>query len=319
LSYQPSPISDVPERRVTRLVQAAKQRRLVLYIGAGISMGPPSCGPAGPALADVLRPFVARMLGVDEVEVADLSLEALAERVAVEVPDRLDELRELAAVAFDFRGIEPNFGHEMVALLIRERLVEAITVNWDCRIERAGARAEAVIAGVATLAESLQLGHRLPLYKVHGCATVHRRWPLRKRTSTGLRRELIRGDGRHLRVQFAAHREIVTGRDLILGVVLELDGRPVRCGKAPLRSSAAALTPREREVVALVALGGRRREIAAQLFISEATVKTHLRNAMHKLDVHSQAQLVAVALTQGLIELEPRGRGRVGIVAEPHR
>jgi DNA-binding CsgD family transcriptional regulator len=120
-------------------------------------------------------------------------------------------------------------------------------------------------------------------------------------------------------VQFAAHREIVTGRDLILGVVLELDGRPVRCGKAPLRSSAAALTPREREVVALVALGGRRREIAAQLFISEATVKTHLRNAMHKLDVHSQAQLVAVALTQGLIELEPRGRGRVGIVAEPHR
>jgi PAS domain S-box-containing protein len=136
-------------------------------------------------------------------------------------------------------------------------------------------------------------------------------------------RELIRGDGRHLRVQFAAHREIVTGRDLILGVVLDLDGRPVRCGKAPLRSSAAALTPREREVVALVALGGRRREIAAQLFISEATVKTHLRNAMHKLDVHSQAQLVAVALTQGLIELEPRqaaegsGPSR-SLTAEPH-
>ena len=36
----------------------------------------------------------------------------------------------------------------------------------------------------------------------------------------------------------------------------------------------------------------------------DATVKTHLRNAMHKLDVHSQAQLVAVALTTGMIELE---------------
>jgi PAS domain S-box-containing protein len=118
-------------------------------------------------------------------------------------------------------------------------------------------------------------------------------------------RELIRGDGRHVRVQFAAHREIVTDRDLVLGVVLELDARPMRCGKGPIGASAAALTPREREVVALVALGGRRREIAAQLFISEATVKTHLRNAMHKLDVHSQAQLVAVALTHGLIELEP--------------
>ena len=142
-------------------------------------------------------------------------------------------------------------------------------------------------------------------------------WELLRTGRLNGERELIRGDGRHVRVQFAAHREIVTGRDLILGVVLELDGRPMRCGKAPVDASAAALTPREREVVALVALGGRRREIAAQLFISEATVKTHLRNAMHKLDVHSQAQLVAVALTQGLIELEPhRGRGRVGIVAE---
>jgi PAS domain S-box-containing protein len=137
-------------------------------------------------------------------------------------------------------------------------------------------------------------------------------------------RELVRGDGRHVRVQVAAHREIVTDRDLILGVLLELDGRPMRCGKGPVGASAAALTPREREVVTLVALGGRRREIAGQLFISEATVKTHLRNAMHKLDVHSQAQLVAVALTQGLIELEPgeaaKGSGSSrSLTAEPHR
>jgi PAS domain S-box-containing protein len=133
-------------------------------------------------------------------------------------------------------------------------------------------------------------------------------------------RELIRGDGRHARVQFAAHREVVTGRELILGVVLELDGRPMRCGKAPADARAAAVTVREREVVALVALGCRRREIAAQLFISEATVKTHLRNAMHKLDVHSQAQLVAVALTRGLIELEQhQARKGSGSSRKPHR
>jgi PAS domain S-box-containing protein len=133
-------------------------------------------------------------------------------------------------------------------------------------------------------------------------------------------RELIRGDGRHARVQFAAHRAVVTGRDLILGVVLELDGRPMRCGKAPVDASPTALTGREREVVALVALGRRRREIAAQLFISDATVKTHLRNAMQKLDVHSQAQLVAVALTRGLIELEqhPATEGS-GSSRKPHR
>jgi DNA-binding CsgD family transcriptional regulator len=131
--------------------------------------------------------------------------------------------------------------------------------------------------------------------------------------------ELIRGDGRRVRVQFAAHREVVTGRDLILGVVLELDGRPMRCGEASVDASPRALTGREREVVALVALGRRRREIAAQLFISDATVKTHLRNAMHKLDVHSQAQLVAVALTRGLIELEqhPAAEGS-GSTRKPH-
>ena len=133
-------------------------------------------------------------------------------------------------------------------------------------------------------------------------------------------RELIRGDGRHARVQFAAHREVVTGRDLILGVVLELDGRPMRCGKSPVDATPTALTGREREVVALVALGRRRREIAAQLFISDATVKTHLRNAMHKLDVHSQAQLVAVALTSGLIELEPHQAAEgSGSTRKPHR
>lgn len=119
-------------------------------------------------------------------------------------------------------------------------------------------------------------------------------------------RQMIRADGRHVRAQFAAHREIVTGRDLVLGVVLDLDARPMRCGKTDIDATAPALTPREREVVALVAMGRRRREIADELFISDSTVKTHLRNAMHKLDARSQAQLVAVALAMGLIEPEQR-------------
>jgi PAS domain S-box-containing protein len=117
-------------------------------------------------------------------------------------------------------------------------------------------------------------------------------------------REMVRADGRHVRAQFAAHREIVTGRDLVLGVVLDLETRPMRCGEDSADTSRPALTPREREVVALVAMGRRRREIADELFISDSTVKTHLRNAMHRLEVHSQAQLVAVALARGLIETE---------------
>jgi hypothetical protein len=86
-------------------------------------------------------------------------------------PDRLEELRARAAQAFDFKGMEPNFGHEVSALLLREGLIQLISVNWDCAVERAGQRADVRIQGVATAAECIQLVQQLPLYKVHGCAT----------------------------------------------------------------------------------------------------------------------------------------------------
>lgn len=175
-AYQPAPLDEAPEGRFVQLVQAAKQRRLVLYLGAGISMAPPACGPTGPTLAETLRPFVARILGTDGKDLAGLSLEALAQRVADEECQRLDELRVRAAEAFDFRGIVPNFAHEAAALLLREGLVQVISVNWDCGVERAGLEAGVGIQGVADLAESIQLAHKLPLYKVHGCAT--RPWTL---------------------------------------------------------------------------------------------------------------------------------------------
>jgi hypothetical protein len=176
MPYVSAPLADAPDGCFTQLVRAAKQRRLVVYLGAGISMSPPSCGPTGPAVADALRPFVARMVNAHDDDLDGLTLEELAQKVADGASERLAELRERAAVAFDFRGIAPNFGHEAAAILLREGLVQLISVNWDCGIERAGARAGVDIQGVADLAESVQLSHSLPLYKVHGCAT--RPWTL---------------------------------------------------------------------------------------------------------------------------------------------
>jgi DNA-binding NarL/FixJ family response regulator len=60
------------------------------------------------------------------------------------------------------------------------------------------------------------------------------------------------------------------------------------------------LTPREREVVALVALGFTNPDIAERLVISPATSKTHVNRAMLKLGVHDRAQLVAFAFHAGL-------------------
>jgi DNA-binding NarL/FixJ family response regulator len=58
----------------------------------------------------------------------------------------------------------------------------------------------------------------------------------------------------------------------------------------------AALTPREREVLACLADGDGRRDVAERLYLSANTVRTHLQNLMAKLGVHST--LEAVALTR---------------------
>ena len=61
------------------------------------------------------------------------------------------------------------------------------------------------------------------------------------------------------------------------------------------------LTEREREIVALAALGSSNQDIAEQLFLSPLTVKTHVNRAMAKLGVRDRAQLVVLAYQTGLV------------------
>jgi DNA-binding NarL/FixJ family response regulator len=76
---------------------------------------------------------------------------------------------------------------------------------------------------------------------------------------------------------------------------------------APDRAPAAApdslamLTEREREVVALVALGLSNEDIAQRLFVSPLTAKTHVNRAMSKLGARDRAQLVVAAYQSGLV------------------
>ena len=60
------------------------------------------------------------------------------------------------------------------------------------------------------------------------------------------------------------------------------------------------LTEREMEVLKLVARGMNNRDIAKELFISEATVKNHVRNILEKLQIHSRMEAVMIA-TPGLL------------------
>lgn len=67
------------------------------------------------------------------------------------------------------------------------------------------------------------------------------------------------------------------------------------------RATLASLTDREREILALAARGLSNDEIGAALFISPATVKTHLARVMGKADAHDRAQLVVFAYESGLV------------------
>ena len=66
---------------------------------------------------------------------------------------------------------------------------------------------------------------------------------------------------------------------------------------------APRLTEREMEVLRLVARGLGNREIARELFISENTVKNHVRNILEKLQLHSRMEAVVYAVREKLLEI----------------
>lgn len=114
--------------------------------------------------------------------------------------------------------------------------------------------------------------------------------------------ELVCADGTHVAVQWAATTEVVTGQKLTLVVALSTSRWGARFRRTiPPRTEPQTLSGRERQIVRLIAFGDTGPEIADQLQISHATVRTHVRNAMEKTDARSRAHLVAKALGYGLV------------------
>ena len=67
----------------------------------------------------------------------------------------------------------------------------------------------------------------------------------------------------------------------------------------------SVLSPREREVMALLAEGLNGPQIAERLFIAPATVRTHVENSMQKLEARTRVHAIAIALRQGMLEKIP--------------
>jgi DNA-binding NarL/FixJ family response regulator len=72
------------------------------------------------------------------------------------------------------------------------------------------------------------------------------------------------------------------------------------------RSEEAGLSPREREILGLLADGRTQGQIATELVISSKTVATHIQHILSKLGVHTRAQAVSLAFRRGLVEPDVR-------------
>lgn len=103
-----------------------------------------------------------------------------------------------------------------------------------------------------------------------------------------------------------AIRTIVAGQTYlsprIAGVVVE---GLVQQGEPGERTGGAALTPREREVLQLLAEGMATKQVAHHLGASIKTIETHRRQIMTKLELDSVAELTKYAIREGLTSLEP--------------
>lgn len=97
-------------------------------------------------------------------------------------------------------------------------------------------------------------------------------------------------------------RAVAANQSLISPVLAsKLMAEYARAGREEEQTSVTAprLTPRELEVLRLVARGMNNRAIAKELFIAENTVKNHIRNILEKLQLHSRIQAVMYAVQQG--------------------
>ena len=100
---------------------------------------------------------------------------------------------------------------------------------------------------------------------------------------------------------FEAVRVVYAGGSLLQPVVTSKLLRRISAGPAPTPTS-EPLTPRELEVLRLMARGLQNKEIANELVISERTVKFHVSSILQKLDAGNRTEAVTIAIQQGMVD-----------------
>ena len=112
-------------------------------------------------------------------------------------------------------------------------------------------------------------------------------------------------------------RVLASGESILSPTLISKLVREFRTGTSETREHLYILTPREKEVLQLAALGSSNKEIAEQCYISLTTVKAHFRNILGKLEAKNRTGAVALANAYGLLDkpnrLLPKSDGYVDV------
>ncbi|MFG3494742.1 response regulator [Streptomyces sp. NPDC047928] len=186
-----------------------------------------------------------------------------------------------AEPGFEVLG-EASGGTEGVALALR---LDPDVVLMDLRMPGGG--------GVDAIAELTRRGARAKVLVLTTYDTDSDTLPAIEAGATGY---LLKDAPRE--ELFTAVRAAADGRTVLSPAVAS---RLVSAVRSPGAAGGETLSAREREVLELVARGTSNRAIAAELFISEATVKTHLTHIYAKLGAKDRAAAVAAAYDRGIL------------------
>jgi DNA-binding NarL/FixJ family response regulator len=154
------------------------------------------------------------------------------------------------------------------------------------------------LPGADGLVVGREIHRRLPAAKVVAVTALDDPATARKAMAMGFRGYLSKDLPA---LQFAASiQAIVEGRAIFPRLGVSPTRRTRTNGGSP--GGPRHLTRREREVLLLLTDGLRGTEIATRLSISPRTVRTYVQSILHKLQVHSRLEAVAVALETGLVD-----------------
>ncbi|MGZ5338739.1 MAG: response regulator [Thermoleophilaceae bacterium] len=119
----------------------------------------------------------------------------------------------------------------------------------------------------------------------------------------GLLREAIDSGARGFALKAGPARDLVAAARAVASGGTYVDPHLTFVLGESATGEVATLSPREREVMAALAEGLKAPQVAERLGIAPDTVRTHVENAMQKLDARTRAHAIAIALQHGLIEI----------------